>query len=959
MIKKVILGSLALSILSATCALAQENMAASLTPVGGVYGMFTRSLRPASGDVGEAIPMKLQISGIPAGAKEVHAELTVIDISGKPLAWKRTLSVPPQPSQASRDCDIQYDGPAGCNDIAVRVIADGQECIAATRIGVVPPWIPGIRPESFFTSNTSGMRGGDELKLLQMIGMKVQRAHFQPLAKVSGPQWINQPPSGALTLEFAEQDKLMTDAKASDTWVMPLAGYSLAGAGEFARTPMAVKCNMFGPPRDAEEFSATWETILRRYPDVTLYEFWNEPWIFGWTFAGTGEEYRVLQTSWAKMARRVNPKAKVLVGNSSMFTRDHIEPYPDCWKGLVDGTTHHPYCRGTGQSSYRGGDAFRTIDDGALVNRRMGLPYYCITEGGTAFEVPGRRYDNPENAMKVVHWFVQSALVGAYTGDAQWDIGYGPAWTGANTTLGVLSHFTEDRPIVADIWPAHELIWGGIFANSKHVTDAVRALPRAAELNSRWNVPVPESRQNDPTKVAVIWSYTGASNKQLDDQGELTIANADGLRAFDWMGCPIAVTGKELRLPFNARPVYILTDDLSVVELRNRIATAAISKVTAVNLYPLSLTLTGDQSQKLQVRLENQVNREITGTLALTVDGSKHSTQTRFTIPAGQLAEVAIPWVPVHASENNQYAATLTAEVEGFGRATVRQIVSHAAFAKRTIVMNGNLDPWKGIQPVLLDSRALEPGIDLTQYLLNPQLKRDSSTSNDKRIVARVYTAYDDANVYLAASIDEPELKNSAGENAVRNGGKAILPYKQGEPDGLDHVTTLGDAVQFVFGMRDRVPTSGRQINDPMAWKGYFSDTDYSYVAHVSTTGDKLIRLWGDDTSRRDAYQCDKVPGVGPVAGAKVRITRDAKAGTTLYELAIPRTELRLFDPSAGRLRFGFLIHNNEGIGENSTLNWADAAGVFDHWYNPGSFTPTWMYRRANQTFFGIAIGEK
>ena len=955
MVKNTLLGCLAIGILSASCVLAQEKLTATLTPVGGVYGMFTRSLKPDSGEIQTPILLKLSVSGLSGDTKDVQVDLTALDISGKPTGLKRTINLPRQQNQSGLEYEVQYDGAPGCVDVTARVLADGNESLATARIGIIPPWVAGIRPESFYTSNTSGLRGGDELKLLQMIGMKLQRAHFQPLAKVSGPDWVNQPPGGALALEFAEQDKLLAEAKVKDTWVMPLVGYSFAGAGEFARSPMAVKANMFGPPRDLEEYAATWETILRRYPDVTMYEVWNEPWIFGWTFAGTGEEYRALQSSWAKMARRVNPKLKILAGNSSMFVRDHIEPYAESWKGLIDGTTHHPYNRGTNQSSYRGGDNFRTIDDGALTNRRMGLPYYCITEGGTLFEVPpGRGVDNPENAMKIVHLFVQSALAGAYTGNAQWDIGYGPAWTGANTTLAVLTHFTEDRPIVADIWPAHELIWGAIFANPRHVTDDVRALPRASELASRWNVPVPESRGTDLGKVAVIWNYTGASNKQLDDKGELVIANAAGLKAYDWMGCPIRATGNELRVPFTAKPVYIVTDELSVMELRNRVATATISNVTAVNLYPLSLAQAGDRVQNLQVRLENQVNRQVSGTLTLQVKGSPETTKASFTIPAGQLTEISIPWATVAVSENNQYATTLKADVEGYGSTVVNQVVAKAAFVKKTITINGTLDAWQDIVPVVLDSRMIEPGVDLTQYLLNPQLKRTEQSTNDRRIIARIYTAYDDQNVYLAAAVQEPELKNSAGENAIRNGGKAVLPYKQGEPDGLDHVTTLGDAIQFVFGMRDRVPNSGRQMNDPLAWKGYFSDTDYSYVTHISTTGDKLIRLWGDETPRRDAYQLDKVPGVGPVAGAGVRITRDVQTSTTLYELSIPRTELRLFDPAAGRCRFGFIVHNNEALGENNSLNWADAAGVFDHWYNPGSFTPTWAYRRANQTFFGI-----
>ena len=98
--------------------------------------------------------------------------------------------------------------------------------------------------------------------------------------------------------------------------------------------------------------------------------------------------------------------------------------------------------------------------------------------------------------------------------------------------------------------------------------------------------------------------------------------------------------------------------------------------------------------------------------------------------------------------------------------------------------------------------------------------------------------------------------------------------------------------LQLAFGFRDRFPGEGRQMNDPWAWKGYFCDTDYVYNVHTSTDGDLLIRQWGADGHRRNAYQTDKVPGVEPVPNAKVKISRDEAKKLTIYEMAIPRKEM-------------------------------------------------------------------
>jgi len=200
--------------------------------------------------------------------------------------------------------------------------------------------------------------------------------------------------------------------------------------------------------------------------------------------------------------------------------------------------------------------------------------------------------------------------------------------------------------------------------------------------------------------------------------------------------------------------------------------------------------------------------------------------------------------------------------------------------------------------------------------------------------------------------VHEPSLDCPAGKPAVR--GKVTLPYRTAMPDGLTHIRHAGDAFSFAFGFRDRVTGWGRAMDDPYAWKGHFHDTDYHYVAHVSTEGDQLVRQWGPDTDRRIAYQTAKVRGYGPVPGSAIVIRRDEAAKVTVYEMAIPRSELQMFDPHAGRCRFGFILANDEQLGRQGGLEWSEAAGVFDYWYSAGSFGPSWVSQLPCQTFFGI-----
>lgn len=988
------------------------------------------------------VPLRIAVSGTADKPQTLKGRLWAEDLFGARTGWTYAFSKDLPADARTRLIDIPLKVVPGFYRVVGEFEAATMKAVRRTEIGIVPAPRPGLRPESFFGSNTSSIRVGDELRLLRLVGMRVQRTHFQPRLAAKPPE---KPTGEPLALNFEEQDRRLAESKEVGLWVLPIVGYSFEGAN----SPMGLALGMHGPPRDYREFVSTWEQILRHYPDVTTYEVWNEPWIFGWSWAAPPREFAKLQKMWCDMALKVNPKLRILTGNSSMFAEDNVEPYPECWKGLVSGVTHHPYS-GAGVRTMREGGQARSIDHGYVVSRRMGLPYYYLTEGGTEWregkmpddarqrlgdidrqakavenlearladrcreadeaaqriadpavpeeeKVPLRKkatqlaaeiektrttiaeqeekispllfergailsqYADPSNnnvnALKIVQYAVRSALSGAYQTNIQWEIGYGPAWTRPNVTLAVLANFIEDRPPVADIWPENELVFGAVFAHPRHITDAVKALPRAGDISVRWTVPVPPERDADKTKVAVVWSNTGKSNHELDAKGTLTMDSAKGLRAYDCTGRPIATSWGKLTVPFNEYPVYLVTDDLDVATFRERIAAGRIEGVTPVNLYALSLTEPADRPQLLDVRIENQLNRPVTGTLTLQAGSKSKPVSTSFVIESAKLAQVPVAWAPQEPSLRNEYGVTLTVQTDA-GTVTRRQVVAAAIFAKNTITVDGAMDDWGGVVPVLLDSERLKTGIDLAQYLLNPHAARPDAEAGGKRIIARVYTAYDDANVYLAAQVSEEELVCPAGEEIVkpsRTGGPPVkLPYQNAMPDGLNHIRYAGDALMFAFGFRDRVPGWGRQMGDPYAWKGHFYDTDYLYVAHISKEGDRLLRQWGADTPRRTAYQCVLPPGYGPVPGAKIVIKRDEPAKITTYEMSIPRKELALFNPDDGRLRFGFILCNNEKLGLQGGLQWSEACGVFDHWLSAGSFAPSWCSMLPCQTFFGI-----
>ena len=864
----------------------------------------------------------------PAG--QARGTVRVDDIFGRPVASDQPLV---SEGAGSRASGLTLKLPVGSYRIRGECEIDGRKVTPTMDVAIVPQHRPGLRPDSFFASTVSSLRTGDELRLLQRLGIKVQRASFMP--RLVGE--VPEVPTGApLEVDFDPLDRALKESQAAGVWVLPVVGPSFPGTVR----PAVPVTGMLGPPRDFDEFTRTWETVVRHRSELITWDFWENARVFGPTWAAPAEEYRRLQTKWLAAALKANPKVRLIAGASAAFVEDQIEAHPTSWVNLLAGISHEPAV-GADAGPMRDGALARSIDHGAIVTRRMGLRYCYLTGGGpigrSAGGEGGSAGDNI-HACKTVQYAVRAALCGAFQADVPWGTGCGPGRTRSNSALALLANMIEDRPIVADIWPENELIFGAVFAHPRHVTDAVRKLPRAAELAARWEAPVPDDRADDAVKVAVVWSHTGKSVGEPDTGGTLTLEDARGLRAYDLVGRGIPAAGGRLTVPLGEYPVYITTDTLDVVGLRDRVAAARIEHVTPVSLYALSLTRPAHELQQLCVRVENQLNREVKGTLALEAGEGGQATEAPLAIPAAKLAEVVVPWPGAKASPQNEYAVTLTARTDA-GDVARRQIIAVAAFIQRSIRVDGDLADWAGATPVRLDSDRLSP-------------------AGAKRIVGRIYTAYDDFNAYLAAEVHENEFVSPAGKPAVVaspvDGRAAPLPYKNAMPDGLGHIRLAGDALVFAFGFRDRVPGWGRQMADPYAWKGHFYDTDFQYAAHASTEGDRLVRLWGPDTTRRGAYQGEKVAGYGPVSGAKVVIRRDENAKVTIYEMSIPRLELYLFDPNQGRCRFGFVLANNERLGRQGGLEWSEAAGVFDHWRSFGSFAPSSAAHLACQTFFGI-----
>ena len=119
---------------------------------------------------------------------------------------------------------------------------------------------------------------------------------------------------------------------------------------------------MFGPPDDMQRYANAYAALFQHYQEIKTCEFYNEPWLFGYGFAGSAADYQRFQKMFCEAVLKVRPDMRIVAGNSDSFVIDNIEQTPSCWKGLLSGISDHPYTKDDSAASWRGGGNVRAYD---------------------------------------------------------------------------------------------------------------------------------------------------------------------------------------------------------------------------------------------------------------------------------------------------------------------------------------------------------------------------------------------------------------------------------------------------------------------------------------------------------------------------------------------------------------------------------------------------------------------
>ncbi len=145
---------------------------AELKVIGGAHRMFRLGV--------DQPVLEIEAWSTNGAAHDIVAGLDVADIfyrtaPGSPLPI--TIHLPADRSKARTTLPLPFG--IGYYTILVTLTEGAVTLTHSTDLGVVWPPYSGVRPNSLFSSNVAP-RQGEDLQLLETIGIKVQRTHFIP-----------------------------------------------------------------------------------------------------------------------------------------------------------------------------------------------------------------------------------------------------------------------------------------------------------------------------------------------------------------------------------------------------------------------------------------------------------------------------------------------------------------------------------------------------------------------------------------------------------------------------------------------------------------------------------------------------------------------------------------------------------------------------------------------------------
>ncbi len=432
---------------------------------------------------------------------------------------------------------------------------------------------------------------------------------------------------------------------------------------------------------------------------------------------------------------------------------------------------------------------------------------------------------------------------------------------------------------------------------------------------------------------------------------------------YDFYGNPLPPESGRIVLPLNNLGYFLRADGSrgSFAALLKALASAQIAGLDPVEIVASDLTAPISARPKLRLKVSDVLNRPIKGKLTVKIPGLVVEPEEQTIALQGQaIAEMTVTVVGGEAAPDNNYKLLATFDGGKDGTVTHAELMHANCIARRTMVIDGNLEDWQGVVP---QTSAQRVGASETEKAYLPFKDWDRQGGGG---AVTAWLAYDANFFYFAARV--PGM-DGLPRFETRNDDDYFYPDKvisQGKeltwPGGVRHYSYRKDFevpsgngrhnVQIAFNVIP--PEKKDHLQYPPGtmprFCAYF-DTDYEFalnrVGEPYGGGAEIFCLQRPGMMRKHFFPRQPRAAVdgGPVKGDAKLVVKD-----NVVECAIPWSEIpevkRRVD--AGQtIKFSFRVNNGGSAFEL-------AAGRSVSKDNCFAFHNDWSTHWANELEFGF-----
>lgn len=459
---------------------------------------------------------------------------------------------------------------------------------------------------------------------------------------------------------------------------------------------------------------------------------------------------------------------------------------------------------------------------------------------------------------------------------------------------------------------------------------------------------------------------------KLSPGGHLTLGNSPEFQLFDFYGNRLFPGDSAISIPLNGLGYFIRSNGSkgSFARLLMAMRSARIEGYDPLDIVAHDFTAPLASHPVLRLSVTNILNRRIQAVVHVDIPGIDfQGDEQNATFEPHETRELSFTVKHGESVASNSYPLSVRAATGEQETVSFREDLHVNQIAKRTILVDGNLDDWGGVLPQTVRSKGIRPS--LTEKAWLPFQQFGSGVADG---LATAYLAYDDSHFYFALKAADSTPDDGMMRFEYRDDDSFFYPDRVWDPDHKELKWPAG-VRHFSYRKNFEIPSGNNHDNVQIAFNvlpedckpllpfppgterhfAVYADTDYELalnpVASQYGGGTEVWRLLAPGMPRKSFFpRQPKAPSDGgPLKDAKLAIRRDGDL--RVVEAAIPWSDLpdvRAALDSHRTIKFTYRVNNNKG----PSLELAADRSVSK--VNPLTFHDDWTTHWANELEFGF-----